>query len=65
MVQKAEERKENFLNSGTNQKRMSEHFAQAVLYLSIMQVAESIERVKAVRQAPSHAATAERKVSDL
>ena len=28
---------------------MSEYFAQAVLFLSIMQVAESIERVKAIR----------------
>ena len=29
---------------------MSEHFAQAILYLSAMQIAESIERVKGVRQ---------------
>ena len=31
---------------------MSEHFSQAVLYLKMMQVAESIERVKGVRQGP-------------
>jgi len=29
---------------------MSEHFSQAILFMNIMQVAESIERVKAVRK---------------
>ena len=35
-LQKTEERRESHLNSVTSQKRMSEHFAQAVLFMSIM-----------------------------
>jgi len=50
--QKKEERRENYLNSGSNQKRLSEHFAQAIHFMGIMQVAESIERIKAVRSVP-------------
>ena len=48
--QKIELRQESYLNSSTNQKRLSEHFAQTVLFLEVMQIAESIERIKAVRR---------------
>jgi len=34
--QKKEVRRENYLNSSTNQKHLSEYFGQAILYMGIM-----------------------------